>query len=371
MENINIEKPVPCPEAFYEPSKLGDYSRAAFLLSLGIMLNPSDDYKNDYLLEKHEDFSLPTIEKLSKLISKNQLKNLNSDSITGNEDSIDRESRNLIERIYYSSDNQLDALNLIALFIHHPNELLRVSAAISWLDAIYDSYLALEVLFEAIHSEYVLVREMAISALSRIFNEVGQFSNISKNTDSSKPPQVKDSGSFIVHGTIFSSVGKSYEKWWKPTSGDFHNYLKNGSRPNIYDAKDYFQWSGGWNDYARSQAAKELEVWINQHNMQNSDVFAHSHGCNVALLATQSQKLKKLILMSCPVHWKLYQPNFNNVDEVISIRVKFDFVIMADRGGQKFRDPRITETILPLWFTAHDASRTSKTWSKRKLDSLI
>ncbi len=220
-------------------------------------------------------------------------------------------------------------------------------------------------------SEYILVKEMAIVALARFFNYSGNSDNINENSSYYEPPPIQNKDSFIVHGTIFSHPGKHYEKWWKPTSGDFHHYLKNGSRPQIYDAKDYFRWSGGWNDYARKIGAKNLNTWITKHKMQNSDVFAHSHGCNVAMLATQSQKFKKLILMSCPVHWKLYQPNFSNIDEIISIRVKFDFVIMADKGGQRFKDPRISETILPLWFTKHEVSRKSKTWKSRKLDNLL
>ncbi len=141
MDKIEIEKPIPCPEAFFERSNLSDYSKAAFLLSLGIMLDPSDNYNKEDLLEPYDDFPLPSIKKMSKLISTNELANIVS---KGTDERTKRESEDFIyqrsiehiENIFNSTDNQFESLILISEYIHHPNELLRVSAAISWLDTI-------------------------------------------------------------------------------------------------------------------------------------------------------------------------------------------------------------------------------------------
>ena len=175
----------------------------------------------------------------------------------------------------------------------------------------------------------------------------------------------------IVHGTIFEQTGKPIDEWWKPGSGDFHQYLKQGPRPNVYSGNDYFRWSGGWNDYAREEATEKLIDWLDRHGIDKPDVFAHSHGCNVSMMATKQRRMSKLVLMSCPVHWHLYQPDFNNVEKVISIRIKWDLVIMADRGAQHFRSPYINEKILPIWFKNHEDSRLSSTWKKRSLDKLL
>jgi len=39
------------------------------------------------------------------------------------------------------------------------------------------------------------------------------------------------------------------------------------------------------------------------------------------------------------VHWPKYTPQFDLVQNVVSIRVHLDLVILADRGGQEFSDP--------------------------------
>ena len=68
-----------------------------------------------------------------------------------------------------------------------------------------------------------------------------------------------------------------------------------------------------------------------------------------------------LILLSCPVHVRAYYPNFTAVSRVVSIRVRLDLVILADRGGQLFSDPRIEEHVLPVWFD-HQATHVPTIW---------
>lgn len=377
MGSIDIIEPVPLPYAFSDITELGEYSRAAFLLSLGIFLNPPSYGVREDLLES-PPFPLPEISPLSARISTAELSNLfrqydfDLDKFTNDSMMIDEYAEDMVKRIYSSSPEErwAPSFQLLAIFMNHHNELLRVSAAISWLDTVTDPSKALEILLTSVKSEYDLVRNMAYTALARVMGG----SDVPKRTIDFGPtsqPHALNAESIIVHGSVFSHPGKPYEKWWEPGTGDFHNYLKNGPRPNVYNASDYFWWSGGWNDDARFEGAAKLMGWIDKHDMHGVDVFAHSHGCNITMLATWYKKLGSLILMSSPVHWNLYQPNFRNVDRVLSIRVLWDFIIMADKGGQRFRDPRITETILPLWFTAHDEPRKSTTWRKRNLDQLL
>ena len=77
-----------------------------------------------------------------------------------------------------------------------------------------------------------------------------------------------------------------------------------------------------------------------------------------------------LILLSCPVHPSKYFPDFANAARVISIRVRLDLVILADRGGQRFQDPRIEENVLPIWFD-HSASRSPDVWREHGVPALL
>jgi pimeloyl-ACP methyl ester carboxylesterase len=184
-------------------------------------------------------------------------------------------------------------------------------------------------------------------------------------------PSVGKADSMLVHGTCFAWPGQEVREWWTPGSGEFHGYLTSGIRPNLYAAADYFRWSGGWNDYARDSAARELTEWLASHKLQGIDLFAHSHGANVALRASHSLPLRNLVLLSCPVHDTLSVPSFANVRRVLSIRIHWDLVILADRGRQHFRDPRIIEKVLPIWFVGHGASVEPRIWDKRHLAKFV
>ena len=58
-------------------------------------------------------------------------------------------------------------------------------------------------------------------------------------------------------------------------------------------------------------------------------------------------------------------------NDVVSIRTKFDLVIMMDRGGQRFPPGTIKDIILPFWFTSHSASTKPSTWKNEKLDQYL
>ena len=113
-----------------------------------------------------------------------------------------------------------------------------------------------------------------------------------------------------------------------------------------------------------------FKAWLAGHTIQNPYLLTHSHGGSVAMLATQNGlNTGPLVLLSCPVH-SIYMPDFSRTGRVVSIRVKLDLVILADGGGQKFNDPRITEKILPIWFD-HSATHDPAVWQKYNLPSVI
>lgn len=78
----------------------------------------------------------------------------------------------------------------------------------------------------------------------------------------------------------------------------------------------------------------------------------------------------QLVLLSCPVHRGKYDPNLTAINDVVSIRVRLDLVILADGGGQRFRDPNIRENRLPIWFK-HSASHKPSVWMNHNVPSML
>jgi pimeloyl-ACP methyl ester carboxylesterase len=110
---------------------------------------------------------------------------------------------------------------------------------------------------------------------------------------------------------------------------------------------------------------------VQQRGLDGLDVFAHSHGGSVAMLASQAgTRIDRLVLLSCPVHWPKYAPDFARVSRTVSIRVHLDLVILADGGGQRFHDGRIEENVLPVWFD-HFTTHDPDTWERYDLPSRL
>ena len=140
---------------------------------------------------------------------------------------------------------------------------------------------------------------------------------------------------------------------------------------SLYGASDRFGWTGGYSDAARADGGTSLHDWVQQHNLEGLDLFTHSHGGSVAMLASQAgMKVRRMALLSCPVHWPKYMPDFNLTAKVVSIRVHMDLVILADRGGQRFNDSRIQENVLPIWFD-HFATHNPANWQKYNVPAML
>jgi pimeloyl-ACP methyl ester carboxylesterase len=247
--------------------------------------------------------------------------------------------------------------------LRHPHPLVRAAAAISYFGLTSEPSRLIGILEDCTHSDDELVRTVAATGLARLAPESPRLSQLSK-----QPPRRSRGSSahtsLLVHGTWAAN-----EQWWKP-GGNFHSYLLNGIRPDLYANADAFSWSGAYSEAARAVAANELKTWLAGHAIQNPYLLTHSHGGSVAMLATQNGlNTGPLVLLSCPVH-QIYMPDFSRTGQVMSIRVKLDLVILADGGGQKFNDSRITEKILPIWFD-HSATHDPAVWQKYNLPAAI
>ena len=388
MHDEDIVDPIPCPAAFREGGEAASYSQAALLLALGIAM------KREYApllttLAEQPPFPLPELPSVVEAISEEHFERVLSQMTRQTMDGTARRVQlSAAEDLYRNAGEQRNvdsALRLLAASMRAPGELARVAAAVSTLDLVDTPMTALRILVNAaLRSRSDLVRGIATSALVRVERDLRRWPRLARQlvriarsrapfrwhshvSVGSKQTLPTNNTACLVHGTLLVPVGKRPEEWWKPGTGDFHQYLRTGPRPNVYSGSDYFYWSGGWSDDARSDAVEGLCRWVRSHRDADLDLFAHSHGANVAMLASHHVKIRQLVLLSCPVHWGLYRPDFFNVRDIVSIRVRWDLIIMADRADQRFQDPRIREHVLPVWYGRHDSSRRSSTWRSHDL----
>jgi len=216
-----------------------------------------------------------------------------------------------------------------------------------------------------VRSRDTLIRDVAATALGRLDPRHAALTKLLEPRRRRSRRQ-RSHTSLLVHGTWARS-----QAWWQPPNGDFWSYYHAQVDPTLYGAPDRFEWSGGYSDAARALAGSDLHVWVQQHSLDGLDPIAHSHGASVAMLATHAgTRVGRLILLSCPVHWPQYTPDFTKVGRVISIRVHLDLVILADGGGQRFHDSRIAEHVLPLWFD-HSASHDPATWQQYNVPAML
>ncbi len=260
-----------------------------------------------------------------------------------------------------------DPVTAAALFeacLSHEQELVRAAAAAAYFEISAEPALLLDGLAGTAANGEGLAQAVAATSLGRIAPEHPVLDNPWSTPERANDP-VPLRTSLLVHGTFARR-----ETWWPP-GGDFHNYILDNVRPDLYSEPDCYSWSGGYSAAARALAAQELSEWIAAREGADVDLFAHSHGGNVAMLATHfGVRVKTLVLLSVPVHWDEYFPKAGQVAQAISVRVHCDLVILADRGGQRFRDPAVAEHVLPIWFD-HAATHERATWERHGVPSYV
>jgi len=224
------------------------------------------------------------------------------------------------------------AASLMEACLLHPHELVRVATAAAYHDRSSEPERLTGILEQGTRSVDFLTRQLAATALAQVAPNHPRLSDLQRSARrAAGAAGARAHTAMLIHGTW--ALGAS---WWQP-GGDFHSYLLQSIRTDLYKNNDRFVWSGGYSDDARAAGADDLLIWVNRHNEQGIDLFTHSHGGSVAMLASnKGVQIGELVLLSCPVHVPKYQPDFSRVKKVVSIRVRLDLVILADRGGQRF-----------------------------------
>lgn len=270
-----------------------------------------------------------------------------------------------VARAFYLDTNPETAAALLEVGLRHTHELVRVAAASSYFDLATDPARALRTLARGLRSRDPLIRDVAAHTIAHVDPQNKDLARLLQSRRK-RSTRKRSHTSLVVHGTWART-----SSWWQPPNGDFWRYLHDNVDATLYGAQDRFEWSGGYSDAARALAGNDLQSWVQQHTLTGLDLFAHSHGGSVAMLANQAgTRLGSLVLLSCPVHWPQYMPNFNLVAKVVSVRVHLDLVILADRGGQRFHDGRIQEHVLPIWFD-HFATHDPANWQRYDVPAML
>jgi len=388
MPFASVVKPVAGPEAFSRSDDAAVLSQAAFLLALGAQLSDDEPARMvraaaaevkvlDVLpSEDLSVFPIPSLKGPSPVVRSDiQLRSLEAryghwvaeKELSGYaEKALPSALVDLAERVYREPIPS-HAADLMQLSRRSPSPLVRVVAAAALLPAADDPGIQ-RTLEAGVRESDPLVRELAALALSRLAEDHPLIRSLTEKGRGAGAAAGANT-TMLVHGTFALN-----NDWWQP-DGDFHTYIRQQVRPDLYSLPDRFDWSGGYSDPARQLGAQQLFDWVTQRNEAGLNLFCHSHGGNVAMLATRmGLQIGDLVLLSCPANESKYVPEFNRIRRAISIRVHLDLIILGDwlvgGGAQRFRHPQIEENVLPLWFD-HSATHNPGVWTTHNVPSLI
>jgi hypothetical protein len=258
----------------------------------------------------------------------------------------------------YEQPSFEDAAALFEAALHSPHPLVAVAAAAGARETTRLRPEIRVILEEGAGSDDPLVAELAQEVLRNIQPRNQHLQKRVITPPRSKRRRRESSTAVMTHGTWAAD-----QDWYKP-GGDFYEALDT-NRHDLALHDESFSWSGNYSDGARRVAALGLKQWVGDQGLVKPDLFAHSHGGTVAHLATkQGVEFESLVLLAWPVHNE-WLPNFARAGKIYDIRVKFDLVILVDRGGQRFHHPKVTE-FRNGWFD-HAAAHESAYWNTNGL----
>lgn len=369
MSEYREATPIAGPEAFEESSRSAQLSQAAFLLAAGSGVSGHADQ-----LQRQKEVALPELSKLERKTKMSVDRALTYVDID-TDDYLQQRSLRIpadigatLARDLMDSPNPIRAASLVETSMHSPHRLVRTAAAVAALDTTGPRDDVMQCLTEGASARDPLTRDIARTALGRVDPSHDALRYV-VGRPADLTGQLRESNTAVLsHGTFASR-----SRWWRP-GGSFYEYL-NQLNPRLHLHDPSFRWSGLYSDAGRRLAADRLKTWVGDQQLNTPDFFAHSHGGTVGNLATQGGlAVDRLVLLSWPVHQQ-WLPNFQNIRRfVFDVRVRFDLVIIADRGGQTFTPPRnqrdkvITEK--HGWFD-HGDTHDPGYWEKHDLPAKL
>jgi pimeloyl-ACP methyl ester carboxylesterase len=353
MAQRQARRPVPGPRAFAEQGRNARLSQAAIVLSVGAAARGEPDR-----VDSPEEIGLPAdVARLGRtelIPVAEAAEPLGIDLSTHLTDRSVRvgpsTTADLMTRLL-DDPEPVGAAALVEANLHSDSRLVRTAAAVAAIDTTGPRDDVVAQLVEGATRGDRLTREIGRIGLARVDPQHAVLSRLvgspSPMTGTDRPSHT----AVLTHGTFASRA-----QWWQP-GGDFYDYL-NGLVPPLKLHDPSFRWSGAYSEEARQLAAQQMVAWVTDQNLQQPDVFAHSHGGTVANLATRlGLQIDRLVLLSWPARDRWF-PEFANVRRIIDIRVRGDLVILADLGRQTFNPPpehaNKVETHVNGWFEHSD-----------------
>jgi hypothetical protein len=169
--------------------------------------------------------------------------------------------------------------------------------------------------------------------------------------------------STMIHGT-WGWKGD----WWRP-GRDFHKFILEEHRANLYSGGARFSWSGALSDSQRRLATQDFCEWAEDCapcGLQT--LFAHSYGGEVGARAVLSgTRVDELILLSVPVTGDVAAAARSGI-RVVDVRLPFDPVLGLARGRQLIpAHPSVILVLLEGWRYGHDASHNEDVWRQENV----
>jgi pimeloyl-ACP methyl ester carboxylesterase len=208
----------------------------------------------------------------------------------------------------------------------------------------------------ALRSPDPIVRSLAAAALE-LPTEVG-------TPNEPVPPNTSSTGG-LVSSTMIHGTWAWKGDWWRPR-GDFHRFILQNHRKNLFNRGARFSWSGALSDKQRRIAAEDFCDWADDvapHGLQT--LFGHSYGGEVAARAAiAGARIHELVLLSTPATKHVVEAA-KIAPRVIDIRLRFDPVLGIAGVRQRLRLPapsNVTEVIFDRWRLGHGATHDPSVW---------
>jgi hypothetical protein len=167
--------------------------------------------------------------------------------------------------------------------------------------------------------------------------------------------------STMIHGT-WAWAGD----WWEP-GGEFHNFIRDNHRSNLYNGGAPFSWSGVYRPGHRKRGAERLSKWSGALAPDGfQTVFAHSYGGDVAAgaVAIHRTRVDELVLLSAPATEYVEAAARTNM-HIVDVRLYLDPVLGLARRWQRIeKRSNVTEVVFKKWRLDHGATHRDRVWRK-------
>ncbi|MCA4995232.1 alpha/beta hydrolase [Tsukamurella tyrosinosolvens] len=169
-------------------------------------------------------------------------------------------------------------------------------------------------------------------------------------------------GALVVSTMIHGTFGWKGD-WWRP-KGNFHRYILQNHRPNLFSRGARYSWSGAYSENQREIAASDFMEWskdVAPHGIQT--VFGHSYGGEVASrAAVTGASMHEMVLLSTPVTKHVIAAADTGIP-IVDVRLRLDPILLLARTHQRIPSrPNVTEVLLKRWQLSHGATHDEQVW---------